>query len=128
MGDELETNPPGQKLFFDEHPRIFGVVLLTVAIILALWAFYLPIQDALQGAPKITLYPKAIYACVIFTILGVICIILGPNTYNLALRYVALRGWKKWRTIVAVLIPLIFIAEQVKQVLEQYLGGFGFES
>jgi len=58
MGDESEISPTGQKLFFDEHPRIFGVVLLAIAIIFALWAFYLPIQDALQGAPKITLYPR----------------------------------------------------------------------
>jgi hypothetical protein len=81
-----------------------------------------------QGAPKITLYPKAIYACVIFTILGVICLILGPNIYNLALKYVALRGWKKWLIIAAILIPVILIAEQVKQVFERYLEGFGFKS
>ena len=127
MRDESEISPTGQKLFFDEHPRIFGVVLLAMAIIFALWAFYLPIHDALQGAPKITLYPKAIYACVIFTILGVICIILGPNTYTLALKYVALRGWKKWLIIAAILIPSILIAEQVKQVFERYLEGFGFK-
>jgi hypothetical protein len=127
MSDESETNPPGQKLFFDAHPRLFGVVLFALAIIFGLWAFYLPIQEALEGAPKITLYPKAIYACVIFTVLGVMCIILGPNTYNLALKYIALRGWKKWLTIAAILIPLILISEQVKQVLERYLGGFGFK-
>jgi hypothetical protein len=127
MGDESETSPTGQKLFFDEHPRLLGVVFFALAIIFAPWAFYFPIHEALQGVPKITLYPKAIYACVMFTIFGVICILLGPKTYNLAVKYIALRGWKKWLTIAVILTPLILIAEQVKQVLEQYLEGFGFK-
>ena len=128
MGDEPETNPAGPKLFFDEHPRLLAVVFFAMAVLFAPWAFYFPMHDALEGAPKITLYPKAIYACVMFTIFGVICLILGPKTYNLAVKYTALRGWKKWLTIAAILTPSILLAEQVKQALEQYLEGFGFKS
>jgi hypothetical protein len=123
-----KTAPPGRKLLFDEHPRLFGVVLVLIAIIFALWAFYFPIHDALQGAPKVALYPKAIYICVMFTIFGATCIIHGPNTYNLSLKFAALRGWNKWITIAAVLIPSILIAEQLKQVLKQFLESLGFKS
>jgi hypothetical protein len=128
MGDEPESSPYGQKLFFDEHPRLLGVVFFALAVLFAPWAFYFPIHEALMGAPKVTLYPKAICGCVMFSIFGVICLILGPITYALALKFAALRGWKKWLTIAAILLPLILIAEQVKQVLEQYLDGFGFKS
>ena len=127
MGDEPETSPYGQKLFFDEHPRLMGIVLLAFAIIFALWAFYLPIREALMGAPNVTLYPKAIFTCVTFTIFGVICLILGPKTFPLALRYLTLKGWRKWLTIAAILIPVIIIGDQVKQALERYLEVFGYK-
>ncbi len=127
MGDEPEASPTGQKRYFDEHPRLMGVVLLAVAIIFALWAFYLPIRDALQGAPQVSLYPKTIYLCIIFSIFGVLCLFLGPKTYPLALKFDALKGWRKWLIIAVILIPLIIIAEQVRQAFERYLEGFGYK-
>jgi hypothetical protein len=127
VSDEPETSAAGQKLFFDAHPRIFGVVLFALAIIFALWAFYLPIRDALQAAPEVSLYPKMIYLCIIFAIFGVLCLILGPKTYPLALKFDALRGWRKWLFIAVIIIPLIIIGELVKQGFELYLEGFGYK-
>jgi hypothetical protein len=127
MADDPETSPTGLALFFNKHPRLLAVMFFAFAMIFAIWAFYLPIHGALQGVPKIILYPKTIYLCIIFTIFGVLYLILGPKTYPLVLKFAALRGWKKWLISATVMIPLILIAEQVQQVLARYLEGLGYK-
>ncbi len=125
--DEAPEGSPGPKKYFDAHPRLFGVVLFAFVAIFAMWAFYLPIREASRGAPQVTLYPKAIFACVAFGVFGVICLILGSKTYPVALKIAALRGWQKWLTFAAIIIPLIILGDLVKQGFERYLEGVGYK-
>ena len=127
MRDESQASPAGRKLYFDEHPRVLGVVFLVLGLISGLVAFSFPLYDAFRGAPKITFIPKAIYAFVIFTILGFTIIILGPRAVSLAYSYVSLRGWKKMIVVVTVIIISILIAEVVRHFFEQFLGKYGYE-
>lgn len=127
MSDESPGNPADSSLFFDKHVRTLGLVLLVLGLIVGFVGFYFPIHDALQGTEKISYYPKAVFICVMLTIVGVAFIILGPIAARLTLRIGTLRGWKKWLVYGFLAIPLMICAEVVQQVFEQYLEGFGYK-
>ena len=127
MSEASPSSPTGRKPNFDDYPRVLGVILLALGLIFGLVAFYFPIHDALQGADKVTLHSKAIFAFVSLTILGLTFIILGPIAVRLTYKGADLKGWKKW--IVVGLIMVVFIAagELVQRVFEQYLETFGYK-
>jgi MFS family permease len=125
--DELQGGPEGSSQFFDYHARTLGVVLLALGLIIGFVGFYFPIHDAYQGAENISYYPKAVFLCVTFTLVGLAFIILGPIAGRLFLRIGTLTGWKKWLAYGLLVIPLIACAEVVQYILEQYLGGFGYK-
>ena len=90
-------------------------------------AFYFPIQDALRGATKITLFSKAVWAFLIFTLMGLTFIILGPIPARLALKYAGLRGWKKWLVLGMLLVIFMVAGVLLQEAIEQYLEKFGYQ-
>jgi hypothetical protein len=127
MSNELQSSPATGKVNLDKYPRLAGVLFLVIALIFGFLGFYLPIQDAYQGALKITTHPKAIYASVIFTIMGCVLVVLGPIATRLANKFVALSGWKKKLVAVAALIPLLLAAFLVDHLFKEFLAGFGYK-
>lgn len=127
MSGETPGSPASGKLNLDPYPRIIGVILLVIGLIFGLVAFYFPIHDALQGAEKISIHSKAIFAFVIFTIMGLAFIILGPIAIRLTYKGAALKGWKKWLVVGLILVVFIAAGELVEHVFKQYLETFGYK-
>lgn len=127
MSAESPSSPTGRKLNLDGYPRTLGVLLLAIGLIFGFVAFYFPIHDALQGAVKISVHSKAIFAFVIFTILGLTFIILGPIAVRLTYKGAALKGWKKWLIVGLIMVLFIAAGELAQQVFEQFLGNFGYK-
>lgn len=127
MCSEEASSPTGRKPNFDDYPRVLGVIFLALGVIFGFVAFYFPIQDALQGASKIAIHSKALFAFVTLTIVGLTLIILGPIAVRLAYKYAALRGWKKWLVVGLVIVFFLGLSELVQHVLEQYLGRYGYK-
>jgi hypothetical protein len=124
MSNELESTPPG---FFDLHTRILGLVLLLLGAVIGFVGFYFPLHDAMQGAEKVSYYPKTIFICVLLIIVGLAFIILGPIAARIFLRFDALTGWKKWLFLAMIALPPIACAEVVEYIFRQYLDGFGYK-
>ncbi len=127
MSDEAESSPTGRKLNLDGYPRTLGVLLLAIGLVFGFVASYFPIRDALQGAAKISVHSKAIFAFVILTILGLIFIILGPIAVKLTYKGAALKGWKKWLVVGLLMVLFIACGELAQQVFEQFLGNYGYK-
>lgn len=127
MSEESPVRSTGGKLNLDAYPRTLGVLFLLLGLICGLVAFYLPIQDVLQGASPITLYSKAVFAFLIFTIMGLTFIILGPIPARLALKYAGLRGWQKWLVIGLLLVVFMVAGVLVQQAIAWSLGKFGYQ-
>ena len=127
MSEETPGSPASGKLNLDPYPRIIGVILLVIGLVFGLVGFYFPIHDALQGAEKISIHSKAIFAFVIFTIMGLAFIILGPIAIRLTYKGAALKGWKKWLAVGLLLVVFIAAAELVEHVFKQYLETFGYK-
>lgn len=127
MSAESEGSPTGRKLNLDGYPRTLGVLLLAIGLIFGFVAFYFPLHDAMQGAAKISVHSKAIFAFVIFTILGLTFVILGPIAVRLTYQGAALKGWKKWLVVGLIMVLFIAAGELVERVFQQYLGTFGYK-
>jgi len=127
MSAETPGSPASGTLNLDAYPRTLGVLFLLLGLICGLVAFYFPIQDILQGASQITLYSKAVFAFLIFTLMGLTFIILGPIPARLALKYAGLRGWQKWLVIGLVLVVFMVAGVLVQEAIERYLGELGYQ-
>ena len=124
MSEELQS---GGKVNLDKYPRLAGVLFLVIGLIFGFIGFYFPIRDAYQGAPKITMYPKATFTSVALTILGCVLFILGPLATRLVYKFAALGGWKQKLVIAAILVPLVLAAILVDHVFEQFLESLGYK-
>jgi len=124
MSEELQS---GGKVNLDKYPRLAGVLFLVIGLIFGFIGFYFPIRDAYQGAPKITMYPKATFTSVALTILGCVLVILGPMAAMLIYKYAGLRGWRQKLVIVAAVAPLLLAAILVDHFFEQFMESFGYK-
>jgi hypothetical protein len=111
----------------DAYPRTLGVLFLLIGLVCGAVAFYFPIRDIIDGATKITLFSKAVWAFITCTGIGLIFIILGPIPARLALKYAALRGWKKWLVIALVVVFFAYAGIALQESIQEYLGQLGYE-
>ena len=116
MHGESAGSPRPPTLNLDAYPRTLGVVFLVLGLICGLVAFYFPVREALEGARQITLFSKAVFAFILFTLIGLIFIIFGPCPARLCL------------LIVGLLIVFFLIAGvEVQEAIQQYLAKFGYQ-
>ena len=127
MHGESAGSPRPPTLNLDAYPRTLGVVFLVLGLICGLVAFYFPVREALEGARQITLFSKAVWAFLLFTLVGLIFIILGPFPARLCLHYASLRGWQKWLIVGLLIVFFLIAGVEVQEAIQQYLAKFGYQ-
>jgi hypothetical protein len=93
----METpTPSAVDRFLIAHPRLGGVVLLAIGLLIAKWQIYDPLHAAERHVQHLEIYQELVALAVLFSVGGVLLVLFGPkkikewfviNPKNLSLKH-----------------------------------------